>query len=407
MEVQSFEKTSRVYLDHAATSWPKPPGVLEAFVEFEKCWGTSAGRSATRAGGIASQSVETARTLLAELIGARSECIAFCTNGTMALNAAILGMLQPGDHAIATAADHNSVLRPLELLKEHGGIDWTCVSVDERGVVSIDDLRSAIRPNTRLICSTHASNVTGALQPIEAVGELARERGIPFLLDAAQTIGYLPLDVQQMPIDLLAAPGHKGLGGMLGTGFLYLNPFASERFRLPWIGGTGSRSESLLESIGWVEGIESGNRNTPAIVSLGAGIQWLQGNRNDSSIASGLNRSELARLFDRLLTALRDSQLFAPVGRSWELSKREEAGECVPLVSVVSDLMSPQDWCSVLDSSFGIETRAGLHCAGQIHSWISTIQHGGTLRFSLGHTSTDADLDRLTAALKEFAEGSR
>ncbi len=161
MEVQSFEKTSRIYLDHAATSWPKPPGVLEAFVEFEKCWGTSAGRSATRAGSIASQAVETVRASLAELIGTKSECIAFCSNGTMALNAAILGLLQPGDHAIATAADHNSVLRPLELLKKRGRIDWTCVSVDERGVVSIDDLRSAIRPNTRLICSTHASNVTG------------------------------------------------------------------------------------------------------------------------------------------------------------------------------------------------------------------------------------------------------
>ncbi len=165
---------------------------------------------------------------------------------------------------------------------------------------------------------------------------------------------------------------------------------------------TGSRSESLLESIGWVDGVESGNRNTPAIVSLGAGIQWLRANRHDATSANGLKMSELVRLFDRLLRALRDSQLFRPVGRSWELSKSEEAGTCVPLVSVVSDLMSPQDWCSVLDSSFGIETRAGLHCAGQIHSWISTDEHGGTLRFSLGHTSNHADIDRLTVALRNL-----
>lgn len=399
-------KLDRAYFDHAATSWPKPPGVLQSFLDFESDCGAAAGRSPTRAGSAAQKIVDRTRHRLAQILGApRFDQIAFTQNGTMALNAALLGLLRHGDHVIASAADHNSLLRPLEMLKDRGTIEWTCVPVDTQGKLDLKQLQDAIRPNTVMVASTHASNVTGCIQPIEAIAEIARQHRLLFLLDAAQSLGHLPIDVESMSIDILAAPGHKGLGGMLGTGLLYLGDSAIQRFQSPWIGGTGVASESLSGPFEWSHALESGNLNTPAIASLLAGIEWAGWKRSQPSPEFLEHHEALRRRWNRLREILQASACFELVGRTWDQWEREvQDGRLnwLPIVSVISPIMSPQEWCSVLDSDFGIETRAGFHCAAQIHHYLHTGQTGGTLRFSLGLTSTDRDVDQLEAALAKI-----
>ncbi len=344
------------------------------------------GRGITRSAIAASDLMRQCKVELAGLIGASSESdVAMVSNGTQALNAALLGLLKPGDHVVTTAAEHNSVLRPLAMLVRRKLISCTIVPVDAVGRVSVDEIRSVLQSNTRMIAITHASNVTGAIQPIDAIAHLAKEKSIALLLDAAQTIGYLPINVRSQGIDLLAAPGHKGLGGMLGTGFLYMNERAQEVFEAPWIGGTGSSSDWLDGPFDWAASIESGNPNGPAIASLLAGLRWLQ------EESQGLSRQRLLALSERMLQILgrEEFQLIGPTA----------VEDRIPVFSVVSSIMGPQEWTMLLDSEYQIETRAGLHCAGAIHDYLGTKAGGGTLRLSLGHTSQASDLDRLEHAI--------
>ncbi|MFO0921465.1 MAG: aminotransferase class V-fold PLP-dependent enzyme [Pirellulales bacterium] len=381
----SSASTKRCYLDHAATSWPKPPGVVQACIDFQNNYGTSIGRSPTTVGLESLQLVQQTRALVARWIGAASgDCIAFTSNGTQALNASLLGILQPGDHVVTSTAEHNSLLRPLASLQKHRNVSWTAVPVDSTGLVSADAIASSIRPTTRLIAITHASNVTGTIQPIESIGQIAARHHIPFLVDAAQTIGYIPIDVEHMKISLLAAPGHKGLGAMQGTGILYLHPSLGNVWNPPWIGGTGSESENIDGPFPWNDALESGNLNGPAIASLHAGITWL---------------------FDQKLERLQDhwnsllSHLLECLTRDeFRIIGPDRNGARVPVVSVVASSMGVQEWMTLLDS-LGIETRAGFHCAGMIHKDLGTSASGGTLRFSLGHTSHLSDIVRLKETL--------
>src|SRR5262245_47103443 len=313
----------RIYLDNAATSWPKPDSVYAAVERAMRELGAPAGRSAYAEAAQVEQAVLNVRKDIAGLIGADDpRRIVFTLNGTDALNTAIHGALafslQAGggrlkselEHVVTTVAEHNSVLRPLRALEEAGQIEVTRVGCGAEGLVDPADVQAALRPQTRLIVMTHASNVTGALQPAAAVGSIARQCGALFLLDAAQTLGDLPIDVKALTVDLLAAPGHKGLLGPLGTGVLYVRPGVEARMTSFRQGGTGSRSEEDRQPDFLPDKFESGNLNVPGILGLGAGVAYRsagfspsqrgQASTNDLSRAEARTTELTARLLDGL-----------------------------------------------------------------------------------------------------------
>jgi cysteine desulfurase / selenocysteine lyase len=381
---------NRVYLDHAATSWPKPVGVVDAFVNYQLQNGSSSGRGAYGSSQAANKIVANVRSLLAKLLNAgSSNDIVFTSNGTASLNLAFAGILKPGDHVITTAAEHNSVLRPLRHLQNKRSIDLTIVGVDSIGQVSPKAIQQAIQVNTRLVAVTHASNVTGCLQPLEAISEVCSKSRVRLLVDAAQTLGYIPIDVQKLKIDLLAAPGHKGACGLLGTGLLYANPATAEAMEVVWPGGTGTDSTNLDGPFSWPEGFEAGNLNLPSLAGWEAGLKWLSSESLDS------RRIQSNQLRDRLSAILQNSNLGRLLGNP-------ESSKSVPVVSLVCSTSNCAELSALLDSAFRIETRSGLHCAGAIHKYLGTDSTGGTLRFSLGHTTTNLDLDALETACREL-----
>jgi cysteine desulfurase family protein len=381
-----MSRDRRIYLDHAATSWPKSEVVLEAMARFARQCGAAAGRGGYRSAAEADQVVAMTRRSIAALIAAEStECITFHAGGTAALNAAIQGVVRRGDHVVTTAAEHNSVLRPLHHLRLERGVELTIVPVNEMGVVDPGRLLDAVRDRTRLVAVTHASNVTGAVQPIAEIGA-ALEHSQTFLLcDAAQTFGLLPIDVARAGIDLLAAPGHKGSGGPLGTAFLYATPRVHDQLVPLLHGGTGSQSESLEMPTSMPSKLEAGNLNVPALAG------WLEALR-------GLHPSELAargetlqRLAARLHAGLATIDRVRVFGAAREL----------PIASIAVEGLSPSDTAAILDAEFGIETRAGMHCAALIHAYLGSSPEG-TLRLSGGHSSSDADIDTALQSLRDI-----
>lgn len=379
-----MENSSRFYLDHAATSWPKPPGVLEACIEYQTKNGSASGRGVYHSAERSNDLVRATRTSIAKLIGAEDPiCVGLGGSGTHALNAAILGLLQSpefrGSHVVTTVTEHNSVLRPLELARKSFGCNWEAVGCDGSGFLDLVDLESKIRNDTRLVIVNHASNVTGAIQPLEAIGRIIKKRRCVFMVDAAQTLGYLSIDVQRLGIDLLAAPGHKGAGGMLGTGILYVSKNLAPSLLPLWIGGTGLNSDSIEGPFDWLSAFESGNANLPGIASLRAGVDW---------VLSQQANSQLNDWISRLVEAVCSEPSLRLVGpASCTMDSR------VPVVSFVSSKMSCHEMALLLDSAYGIEARSGLHCAALIHESIGTKTIGGTLRLSLGHTSSEADIE--------------
>ena len=377
----------RIYLDNAATSWPKPPEVIRAVETYLRENGAPAGRGAYREALEVESLVQTTRSQAARFIGSdHPASLIFTSNGTDSLNQAIHGVLRDGDHVVTTAAEHNSVLRPLEFLRRHRQITFDVVPVDRDGWVEPDAIASAIRPETRLIAVTHASNVTGVVQPIEAIGEIARSHGVLFLVDAAQSIGHLPLDVARLDVDLLAASAHKGLLGILGLGILYIRPGLDEVLLPLRQGGTGTRSDQIEQPRSMPDRYESGNLNVPGIVALNAALNF--------------HKSPPVRpsppLAETLVEGLRKLERVRVIG--WNADRPH-----VEVVSVVVQDWQPADVAAVLDAQFGIQVRAGFHCAPLIHAALATETIGGTLRFSFGPFNTEADVDVTLDALKQLA----
>ncbi len=382
----------RFYLDHAATSWPKPPGSLAACIAYQTSNGAAAGRGVYQSAEAASELVRTTRQAIAKIIGAtNANDIALCCNGTQALNASILGLLQSKDmrgcHVVTTATEHNSVLRPLQLATHTCGITWTAVPCDASGWVDPNLLRGAMTPKTRLVVVNHVSNVTGTVQDIHTIAAIARERQALFLVDAAQSLGYLPIDVVKDGIDMLAAPGHKGAGGMLGTGILYVRSDLQKQMEPIWIGGTGTQSDSIDGPFDWLAAVESGNSNLPAIASLKAGLEWL---RDHKSLNSMPIWSET------ILEAIQQSPNLKLIGPGFDGPTRSR----LPVFSLICETLSCHEAAMLLDSACGVEARSGFHCAGLIHDCLGTKKHGGTLRLSLGHTSTIADVEAAVACIQ-------
>lgn len=381
----------RIYLDNAATSWPKPDGVYRAVDHYLRELGAPAGRGAYREAAEVERLIGDARRRVAELIGTgEPQRIVFTQNGTDSLNLALHGLLRSGDHVVTSVVEHNSVLRPLRWLEEHRGVQVTRVACGRDGIVDVDDLRAAITSNTRLIALVHASNVTGAIQPVEQVGALAREHGLIFLIDAAQSLGHLAIDVRRCGAHLLAAPGHKGLLGPLGIGVLYVAPGMEEQLEPLRQGGTGTSSDQDRQPETLPDKYESGNLNAAGIVGLGAGLAYLA-----ERTIEDVRRHDV-HLCQRLLAGLKSIDGVTIYGP-------EDPDHKLGVVSISIKGYDPREAAALLDSGWSIQTRAGIHCAPLMHNALGTTAAGGTLRFSLGAFNTEADVAAALEAIAEIA----
>jgi cysteine desulfurase family protein len=384
--------TRRLYLDNAATSFPKPPEVLAAMVEYATKIGASAGRGAYAEAQASAHVLTTCRERLNTLFnGENPHHFVFALNCTDALNLAIKGMLKPGDHAITTWMDHNSVLRPYNALAADGGVAFTHVDVDPvTCVVDPDDIRRAVRPNTKLIAVVHGSNVTGTVQPIREIGKMARSLGIPFLVDAAQTAGHLPIDVQADCIDLLAFPGHKGLLGPLGTGALYIRPGLEGRLVPLRYGGTGSISEQPVQPEFMPDKFEAGSHNAIGIAGLSEGVYWIL-KRTVKALFE--HDQSLCRMFMETVEGVEGLTYFGPQGI------RNRMG----VFSVQVAGYEPLALAKRLEEEYGILTRPGLHCAPLAHQHLGTVSSGGTTRLSFGPFLSVLDVKYAADALAQVA----
>jgi cysteine desulfurase family protein len=380
-----------IYLDNAATSFPKPEGVYRALDRFARSALANPGRAGHKMALAAEHALDDARHRLNRFVNGRGpDRVVFTLNGTDALNMAFKGALADGDHVVTTDLEHNSVSRPLVALAEAGRIALTRVPADAGGTVDPDAVKAALTPKTRLVAITHASNVLGTVQPVADIGRLVRafDQAL-YLVDAAQTAGVVPIDVQAMHIDLLALPGHKGLFGPTGTGLLYVGPRAKLR---PWReGGTGGDSATPTQPKEFPYYLEGGTPNVLGVAGLVAGLDFVE-ERGPDAI-----RHHEVELCDRLRAALADLPGFEVFGHA-------DPARRVGTVAFRCEVMPAADLGAILDQSFDIAVRPGLHCAPYVHRALGSYPDG-LVRVSPGPFSTAADIDRLTDALREVTGG--
>jgi cysteine desulfurase family protein len=377
-----------IYLDNAATSFPKPEAVYQALDRFARQDLANPGRAGHKMALAAERALDDARHLLNQFFhGEGPERFVFTLNCTDALNMAFKGVLVEGDHVITTDLEHNSVSRPLRALELAGHITLSRVRADGGGTIDPDDIRRALTPRTRLIVLTHASNVLGTVQPVAAVGRIAREQDILFVVDAAQTAGVVPIDVRAMNIDLLAFPGHKSLLGPTGTGALYVGPRAHLR---AWReGGTGGDSSSETQPREFPYFLEGGTPNVLGVAGLSAGVKYVQEQGIDRIRAHEVALTErLRRRLDEI--------------RGYEVFGHRDPAQRVGTLSFRSATLPATELGGILDQAFDIAIRPGLHCAPYIHRSIGTFPEG-TVRVSTGAFNTEEDVDRLARALAEIA----
>lgn len=386
----SLIHVTRIYLDNAATSYPKPESVYTAVDDYQRHIGVAVGRGAYREATTAQRMLDQCRQSAARLLHAESpDRIVFTLNGTDSLNMALMGVCRHRDHVITTELEHNSVLRPLRWLKDYRDIDITFLRPETNGQIDPNQVRSQIRPTTRLIAVQHASNVTGVVQPIDEICAVARQANVLTLVDAAQSAGHLPIDLGQLPIDLLACPGHKGLLGPLGTGLLYIRPGVEQGMTNYRLGGTGTQSEDDRQPDAMPDRFEAGNHNAPGLAGLAAGLAYLE-----ERTVTALQQAE-AELTERLVQGLREIAGVTVYGHQL----------AVPSVGVVSFNIAgfaPHEAASILDDSFGIQARAGLHCAPGAHRFLGTFDNGGTIRFSVGAFTSINDIEQALASVREL-----
>lgn len=375
------------YLDNAATSFPKPEAVYQALDRFARTDLANPGRAGHKMALAAERALDDCRHLLNQLFhGEAPERFVFTLNCTDALNMAFKGVLNQGDHVITTDLEHNSVSRPLRAMELAGHITLTRLMADSGGTLDPDAVRRAITPRTQLIAMTHASNVLGTVQPVGDVGHMTREHDLLLLVDAAQTAGVVPIDVQAMHIDLLAFPGHKSLLGPTGTGALYAGPRTNVR---AWReGGTGGDSSSETQPREFPYFLEGGTPNVLGVAGLAAGVRFVTGHGLDAI------RKHEVQLTERLWHRLEELGGFEVFGHR-DPSRR------VGTLSFRSQTLPAAELGGILDQAFDIAIRPGLHCAPYIHRSLGTFPDG-TVRVSPGPFSKDADMDRLASALAEI-----
>ncbi len=375
------------YMDNAATSYPKPESVYQAVDHFNRNMGGNPGRGSNQCTIKAGSILLETRESLARLFNIQDSLnIAFTGNVTEALNIGLKGLLKPGDHVITSSMEHNAVARPLFSLRQQG-IEWTQVTCSQDGSLDPDDLRRAIKKNTRMICMLHASNLTGTIMPIQAIGAIAKEAGLIFMVDSAQTAGVLSINVVTDNIDILAFTGHKGLLGPQGTGGIYVN--TSLQIKALKEGGTGSLSEYLEQPDFMPDLLESGTLNTPGIAGLGAGVQFVFEQGLDKIRA---HEQHLTKLLIDGLKQIPGLTLYGPAD-----ARRQTA-----VLAFNLEKLDCGELSSLLDYEFGITTRSGLHCAPLAHQTIGTFE-SGACRLSPGYFTDQEDILNVIAAINQLA----
>ena len=376
-----------IYFDNAATTLQKPERVARAVMEAMGTFGNP-GRGVHEPAMAASRAIYDTRCALAQLFHAENPAnIAFTANATEALNIAIKGTLNPGNHVITTALEHNSVLRPLYEL-EGRGLERTILPADRQGRVAYEDFEAAIRDNTRAIVCTHGSNLTGNLLDIGKIGAIAKTHGLLFLVDASQTAGVFPIDVQEMGIDILCFTGHKGLLGPQGTGGLYVREGTAVRPLLT--GGSGVQSHSKTHPAQMPTALEAGTLNAHGLAGLNAGVRYL--------LETGIDTVRQKEL-DLMWAFYEGVKEIPGITVYGDFSQRERC----PIVSLnVRDYDSSQV-SDALFSQFGIATRPGAHCAPLMHDALGT-QNRGAVRFSFSHYNTTEEINFAVSALREIAQ---
>lgn len=377
-----------IYFDNAATTYPKPEDVYQAVNKCMREYCANPGRSGHKLSMEAGRVILEARELLAELFGAKkSENIIFGLNATDALNTAIKGVVKQGDHIITTSMEHNSVLRPLKQL-ENIGIETTIIKCNELGELSLTELEANVKRNTKLIVTTHASNVTGTIMPIKEIGEIAKRNNLLYIIDASQTAGVYNLNVTDINVDVLIFTGHKGLMGPQGVGGFYIKEGVALRQMRE--GGTGSMSESLIQPEILPDKYESGTPNTPGLAGLAAGLSFIKKVGIDK-IKS--HEEEITNYFLNQLAEIENIIVYGP----------RDIKKQAPVVSLNIKNRTSSEVSFILDNQFDIATRPGLHCAPLAHQTIGT-EGKGAVRFSFGYFNTKVEIDKAVAALKSIAK---
>lgn len=376
-----------IYLDNAATSYPKPEKVYQEINRCMREYCANPGRGGHAMSIAAGMAVINAREILSSFFNIKNSMqLCFTKNATEALNTAIKGYLGEGDHVITTNMEHNSVIRPLKTLERDNKIELSIIEGNEYGEIDPEDVRRAIRPNTRLIVSTLSSNVNGIILPVKEIGSVAKEMGVVYLLDASQGAGSLKVDVEEMNIGMLAFPGHKGLLGPQGTGGL----FVREEVKLHSIfeGGTGSNSENPYQPDIMPDLLESGTLNTPGIIGLGCGVDFIN--------SFGLENLKLYKymLTKRLIDGVQEI-------RGVKLYSRDGLEQNSGIVALNFEGLESSEVSCELDKVYAIATRAGLHCAPFAHAAFGTLRTG-IVRFSVGCFNTIDEIEHTLEALRKI-----
>lgn len=376
-----------IYLDNAATSYKKPEAVYQAVQEAMHHIGNS-GRGAHGASLDASRQIYSARELLAELFHAGDPSrVAFTANSTESLNMAVFGLFGPGDHVITTMLEHNSVLRPLYLLEE-AGLELTILPADQKGCICYEDIEKAIRPNTKGIICTHASNLTGNMVDIGRIGRFCRKIGLLFVVDASQTAGVFDIDMEEMGIDVLCFTGHKGLLGPQGTGGICVRQGVAVRPLI--VGGSGVHSYSKAHPEDMPTALEAGTLNGHGIAGLYAALRYIQ-------------ETGMEQIRERELSLMR--QFYDGVRTIPGVTIYGDfTGQRAPIVSLNIRDYDSGEVADELAYHYEIYTRAGAHCAPLMHRALGT-ESTGAVRFSMSHFNTEAEIDEAVRAVHEIAEG--
>ena len=379
-----------IYLDNGATSFPKPPAVAQAMLQYMTEVGASINRGVYGSAQAAGMTTLMLREGLCRLFhhSDPTHCVLTAGN-TMGLNMVLRGWLRPGDHCLVSSVEHNAVMRPLHDLAEQG-VTFDRIPCDRDGHLNPADIPALIRPNTRLLVMAHGSNVSGAVQDAMAVGAICHEHGIPFVLDAAQTAGHWPIDFEAMHLSALSVPGHKGLMGPSGIGALLLSADFAKKLTPILTGGTGSASDSEAQPDYMPDKFESGTPNLPGIYGFHAAVDFIL----DTGVEVLQERErQLTKYFLDKLRDVKDIRLAGP----WDLENR------VGVISVDFAQVDNAEAAYRLEQDYGILTRCGLHCAPSAHKTLGTFPPG-TVRFSVGHYTTETEIDTAVQAIAEIAQ---
>lgn len=384
----------RIYLDNAATSFPKPKSVAESMYRYLTEVGTNIGRGGYESAYQAEDAVYDCRERLCRLFHGKDPAnVVFTQNITLSLNILFKGLLRRGDHALVSSMEHNAVMRPLRQL-EREGVSFTRIPADRFGGMHLSALPELLQENTRILICTHASNVNGRIQPLRALGEFCREKGILFIVDSAQTAGVLDIDMEKLHIDALAFTGHKGLLGPQGIGGFLLREGLSSEITPLISGGTGSISHTEEIPDFMPDRFEAGTLNLPGIYGLSAALRWLE----ETGLATIREKEQaLCHRFLRGIDGLPNIRL---------IGRKKDADTESPYMAVLSLQISGQDIAEVadkLDRQYGIACRVGLHCAPHAHKTLGSFPEG-SLRFSFGYFNTEEEIDRAVQAIQELSE---